>query len=101
MKRWKLILLLLVLGAGLAIGAGVSMLHNGLSAHATPTAIEALLARNARTWRFRRMPATSTNPSRRPIRIFKKQWCTSRITAHRATRTTAAAILCTAEAYTR
>jgi len=39
MKRWKLILLLLVLAAGLAIGAGVSMLHNGLSARATPTAL--------------------------------------------------------------
>jgi mono/diheme cytochrome c family protein len=48
MKRWNLILLLLVLAAGLAIGAGVSMLHNGLSAHATPTAMEAMLARNAR-----------------------------------------------------
>jgi mono/diheme cytochrome c family protein len=48
MKSWKLIVLLLVLAAGLAIGAGVSMLHNGLSAHATPTAMEALLARNAR-----------------------------------------------------
>jgi mono/diheme cytochrome c family protein len=47
-KRWSLILLLLVLAAGLAIAAGVSMLHNGLSAHATPTALEALLARNAR-----------------------------------------------------
>jgi mono/diheme cytochrome c family protein len=48
MKRWNLILLLLVLAAGLTIGAGVSMLHNGLSAHATPTAMEAMLARNAR-----------------------------------------------------
>jgi cytochrome c553 len=48
MKRWTLILLLLVLAAGLAIGAGVSMLHNGLSAHATPTAMEAMLAQNAR-----------------------------------------------------
>jgi hypothetical protein len=41
MKRWNLILLLLILAAGLAIGAGVSMLHNGLSARATPTAMEA------------------------------------------------------------
>ena len=48
MKRWNLILLLLVLAAGLAIGAGVSMLHNGLSARTTPTAMEAMLARNAR-----------------------------------------------------
>jgi hypothetical protein len=53
------------------------------------------------TWRFRRMPATNTTPSRRPIRIFKKRWRTSRITAHRVTGTTAAAIPCTAKAYTR
>jgi CubicO group peptidase (beta-lactamase class C family) len=45
--------------------------------------------------------ATSTTPSRRPIRIFKKRWRTSRITAHRVTGTTAAAIPCTAKAYTR
>jgi mono/diheme cytochrome c family protein len=48
MKRWNLILLLLMLAAGLAIAAGVSMLHNGLSARATPTAMESMLARNAR-----------------------------------------------------
>jgi len=48
MKRWHLILLLLVLAVGLAIGAGVSILRNGLSARATPTAMEAMLARNAR-----------------------------------------------------
>ena len=47
MKRWSLILLLLVLAAGLAIAAGVAMLHDGLSARATPTAMEAMLARNA------------------------------------------------------
>jgi mono/diheme cytochrome c family protein len=48
MKRWHLIPLLLVLAAAMAIGTGVSILHNGLSAHAKPTALEALLARNAR-----------------------------------------------------
>ncbi len=48
MKRWNLILVLLVLAAGLAIAAGVSMLHNGLSARATPTAMETMFARNAR-----------------------------------------------------
>jgi mono/diheme cytochrome c family protein len=48
MKRANLILLLLVLAAGLAIAAGVSMLHDGLSARATPTAMEAMLARKAR-----------------------------------------------------
>jgi mono/diheme cytochrome c family protein len=48
MTRWNLILLLLALAIGLAIAAGVSMLHNGLSARAQPTAMEAMLARNAR-----------------------------------------------------
>jgi mono/diheme cytochrome c family protein len=48
MKRANLILLLVVLAAGLAIAAGVSMLHDGLSARATPTAMEAMFARKAR-----------------------------------------------------
>jgi mono/diheme cytochrome c family protein len=48
MKRGTLILLLVVLAVGVAVAAGVSILHNGLSARATPTAIEAMLARNAR-----------------------------------------------------
>ncbi len=48
MKRWTLILLLIALAAGLAFAAGISMLHNGLSARATPTAMEAMLAQNAR-----------------------------------------------------
>jgi mono/diheme cytochrome c family protein len=46
-KRWHLILLLLVLAAALAVGVGVSVLHDGLSARATPTAMEAFMARNA------------------------------------------------------
>jgi mono/diheme cytochrome c family protein len=58
MKRWNLILILIVLAVGLAIGAGFSMLHNGLSAHATPTAMEAMLARNARKLAI---PATARN----------------------------------------
>jgi mono/diheme cytochrome c family protein len=48
MKRWNLMVVLLVLAAGLAIAAGVSILHNGLSARATPTAVEAMFARNVR-----------------------------------------------------
>jgi mono/diheme cytochrome c family protein len=48
MKRGTLILVLLVLAMGLAVAAGVSILHHGLSARATPTAMEAMLARNAR-----------------------------------------------------
>jgi mono/diheme cytochrome c family protein len=48
MKRGTLILLLLVLAVGLAAAGAGSILHNGLSARAAPTALEALLARNAR-----------------------------------------------------
>jgi mono/diheme cytochrome c family protein len=47
MKRSTLILLVLVAAVGLGVAAAVSILHNGLSARATPTALEALLARNA------------------------------------------------------
>ena len=67
MKSWGLILLLLLLVSGLAIGAGVSILHNGLSASAT-TAMEALLARNARhlaipaNARNERNPVTPSDP---------------------------------------
>jgi mono/diheme cytochrome c family protein len=48
MKRGKLILLLAVVAVGLAVAAGASILHNGLSARATPTALETMIARNAR-----------------------------------------------------
>jgi mono/diheme cytochrome c family protein len=48
MKRGTLILLLVVLAVGVAIAAGFSILHDGLSARATPTAMEAMLARKAR-----------------------------------------------------
>jgi mono/diheme cytochrome c family protein len=58
MKRGTLILLLAVLAVGLAVAAGVSILHNGLSARATPTAMEAMLARNAR---FLAIPANARN----------------------------------------
>jgi mono/diheme cytochrome c family protein len=47
MKRGNLILLIL-LAAGLGIAAAAAILHDGLSARAKPTQIEALIARNAR-----------------------------------------------------
>jgi mono/diheme cytochrome c family protein len=47
MKRGNIILILVVLAVGLAIASGVSMLHDGLSARATPTALEAILAQHA------------------------------------------------------
>ncbi|MGH9675946.1 MAG: c-type cytochrome [Candidatus Acidiferrum sp.] len=48
MKRGTLILLILVLVAGVVIAVFISILHNGLSARARPTALEAMMARNAR-----------------------------------------------------
>jgi mono/diheme cytochrome c family protein len=48
MTRGNLILLLVVVAVGLAVAAGASILHNGLSARATPTAMEAMIARNVR-----------------------------------------------------
>ena len=44
MKRGQIILIVLVLIVGVAIAAGASILHNGLSARATPTALEAFIA---------------------------------------------------------
>src|SRR5580704_19676702 len=48
MTRGNLILLLVLAAVGLAVAAGASILHHGLSARATPTALEAMIARNAR-----------------------------------------------------
>jgi mono/diheme cytochrome c family protein len=48
MKRGNLILLILVVAAGLGIAAAAAILHDGLSARAKPTQIEAMIARNAR-----------------------------------------------------
>ena len=62
MKRGTLILLLLVVATGLAIAAASSILHNGLSARATPTALEASLARNARRLSWPRAARAARNP---------------------------------------
>jgi mono/diheme cytochrome c family protein len=49
MRRGVLIfLLIVVLTAGVLAGVAISILHNGLSARAQPTELEAMLARNAR-----------------------------------------------------
>jgi mono/diheme cytochrome c family protein len=47
MKRGHIILIVLVLLAGVAIAAGAMILHDGLSARATPTALEAFFAQHA------------------------------------------------------
>jgi mono/diheme cytochrome c family protein len=48
MKRGTIFLLLLVVALGLLATAAVSILHDGLSARAQPSALEAAIARNAR-----------------------------------------------------
>lgn len=48
MKRGTLLLLILVAALGLLTAAAVSILHDGLSARARPSALEATIARNAR-----------------------------------------------------
>jgi mono/diheme cytochrome c family protein len=47
MKRGQVILIVFVLIVGVAIAGGAAMLHNGLSARATPTALEAFFAQHA------------------------------------------------------
>jgi mono/diheme cytochrome c family protein len=47
MKRSTLILILVVAAIGLVVAAFASILHDGLSARATPSALETVLARNA------------------------------------------------------
>ena len=48
MKRGTLILLVLLVVAGFVVVLAVSIFHNGLSARATPTIIETMMARDAR-----------------------------------------------------
>src|SRR5262249_32277460 len=48
MKRSTLILVILLALVAIGIAAAISILHDGLSARATPTALEAWIARNAR-----------------------------------------------------
>src|SRR5260370_25260265 len=48
MKRGTLLIIIGVALLALAFGIAISILHDGLSARATPTRLEAVLARNAR-----------------------------------------------------
>ena len=64
MKRETLVISigLLLVGMALAIAIAVSVLHDGLSAKATPTRLEALLARNARQLAIPRNARLMENP---------------------------------------
>lgn len=81
MKRGNLILIVLVaiaLAAGLA---AASILHNGLSARATPTALEAMMARNARhlaipaSARAQKNPLAASDENLREARLHFADHC--------------------------
>src|SRR5256885_17112030 len=62
MKRGTLLLLVLVTAAGLLAAAAASILHNGLDARATPSALEAALARNVRRLSWPHDARSAKNP---------------------------------------
>lgn len=81
MKRGNLILIVLV---AIALAAGLlaaSILHNGLSARATPTALEAMMARNARhlaipsSARAQKNPLAASEESLRDARMHFADHC--------------------------
>ena len=55
MRRGTFLILFLVIAVGLLVAAAISILHDGLSARATPSALETAIARSAR-----KMAAPST-----------------------------------------
>lgn len=81
MKRGNLILIVLV---AIALAAGLlaaSILHNGLSARATPTALEAMMARNARhlaipsSARAQKNPLAASEENLREARLHFADHC--------------------------
>ncbi|HYL64699.1 MAG TPA: cytochrome c [Candidatus Methylomirabilis sp.] len=81
MKRGTLILVAL-LAIALAVGfAAASILHSGLSARATPTALEAMMARNARhlaipsAARTQKNPITASDENLRAARLHFADHC--------------------------
>jgi mono/diheme cytochrome c family protein len=62
MKRGTLLLIVFVVVLGLLVAAGVSILHDGLSARGKPSALEAWVARNARQMSAPSGAHRATNP---------------------------------------
>ncbi|HEY2462035.1 MAG TPA: c-type cytochrome [Candidatus Acidoferrum sp.] len=62
MKRNSLLLLIIVVLIGVGVAAALSILHDGLSARAKPTALEAMLAHKARHLAIPADARTMTNP---------------------------------------
>jgi mono/diheme cytochrome c family protein len=81
MKRGTLIVLLTVVALGFAIAAASSILHDGPSARATPTALEAFLARSTRSLalsrnaRSARSPIVATPENLRAARLHFADHC--------------------------
>ena len=62
MRRGTLLILLGLLLVGIAVAIAASVLHGGLSAKATPTMLEAFVARNARNLAIPRNARLTQNP---------------------------------------
>lgn len=62
MRRSNWVLLVIVIVAGILIAAAASILHGGLSARATPTALEIFLARKVRHLAIPSKARAMTNP---------------------------------------
>jgi len=81
MKRGTIILIAVVAVAGLAAAVVAGILHNGLSARATPTHLEAMMARNARhlsipaNAREARNPIPGTEEKLREARLHFADHC--------------------------
>lgn len=81
MRRGTLIALISVLVVALAVYLAASVLHSGLSARATPTSFEAMMARNARHWaiptgaRGARSPVAPTEEALRDARLHFADHC--------------------------
>ncbi|HXJ05783.1 MAG TPA: cytochrome c [Candidatus Acidoferrum sp.] len=81
MRRGTLILLVLVVGSGLLVFLAVSILHHGMSARATPTRMEAMMAREARhlsmpaAARAQQNPVAASEENLRDARIHFADHC--------------------------
>jgi mono/diheme cytochrome c family protein len=81
MKRGTIILIAVLAIAGLAAALAASILHDGLSARATPTHLEAMMARNARhlsipaNARQARNPVAGTLENLREARLHFADHC--------------------------
>jgi len=81
MKRSSLILMLVVAAIGLAVAGGVSILHDGLSARAKPSALETVLARSVEFLaipqgaRATRNPVTNSPENLRDARLHFADHC--------------------------